>query len=611
MAPTTLTPHDEPSGRASASQPASVHLPVLRAFGVVSEALADGRGADDLLRLAARELCALTRVPRCLVFVRREGGHSLFRGHVAHGADEELVRRLTCGVEADGLTREMLETRGSVVVEDAPTDPRTIRSSVRAWEIRSVLGVPLVRRGQVEALFWLDDPGRAHAFDRVDEERARAFAELLAVAVAQAHANEALRREATTAQRQAASFRRALALDEGLCRLMRRDASVDELVQHVADVLGRPCALHGPDLERLAAAVPANGRGVAAPPHLGEPAVRDHPALRDILAEHETGAPRLTEPLRGIGLQQRLLVMRTATTDGGSTTLVLSEHGRRFTALDGVACRGAASLLAVQIHGERRHVDVSEHAVGVFAADLLRGDGDREELEGRAEAIGIRFATPRSVCLLAGGAGEPDTDPHAAAEAFAAVTGSRPLACAMPTGTVVVLDRRPGDDVPQTVRAACAQLGEDAPSTVTVSAPCTELADYPSALRDADEARRCLDAVAPDRTGPTVVCAEELGPVHMLLAGSSPDGVERFIQRALGPLLAQRARLYLDTVRMLVTHSWNVRATAVALGVHENTIRYRLTRLQEQFGLDFLTDARAQMHAHLALVILRLQERLP
>ena len=55
---------------------------------------------------------------------------------------------------------------------------------MRDWNIRSMMGVPMVVRGEVIGLVFLDDEERPHAFDRIDQDIAAAFADLAAVAIA-------------------------------------------------------------------------------------------------------------------------------------------------------------------------------------------------------------------------------------------------------------------------------------------------------------------------------------------------------------------------------------------------------------------------------------------
>jgi len=54
-----------------------------------------------------------------------------------------------------------------------------------------------------------------------------------------------------------------------------------------------------------------------------------------------------------------------------------------------------------------------------------------------------------------------------------------------------------------------------------------------------------------------------------------------------------------------------VRETAEQVGVHENTIRYRLARIAELTGLDVATNADDQLAGQLATLVLRLEGALP
>ena len=55
----------------------------------------------------------------------------------------------------------------------------------------------------------------------------------------------------------------------------------------------------------------------------------------------------------------------------------------------------------------------------------------------------------------------------------------------------------------------------------------------------------------------------------------------------------------------------SIRGSAAALDVHENTIRYRLSRIEELTGLAVMHDPDAQLRARLSLLVLLLQGRLP
>jgi PucR-like helix-turn-helix protein len=54
----------------------------------------------------------------------------------------------------------------------------------------------------------------------------------------------------------------------------------------------------------------------------------------------------------------------------------------------------------------------------------------------------------------------------------------------------------------------------------------------------------------------------------------------------------------------------SIRRCALELGVHENTIRYRLARIEELTGLCVTHDPDAQLGARLSLLVLMTQGRL-
>ncbi|HVV13766.1 PucR family transcriptional regulator [Amycolatopsis sp.] len=122
-------------------------------------------------------------------------------------------------------------------------------------------------------------------------------------------------------------------------------------------------------------------------------------------------------------------------------------------------------------------------------------------------------------------------------------------------------------------------------------------------LGAAEEARYAVEVAARrgDRIG--VVAGEDIA-VHRLLVAGTPDELRRSVRdRVLGPLLAYDAAQGTDlvrTVRVFLECSSSPTASAKALHIHVNTLRYRITRASELLGLD-LTDFTTQVDVYLAL----------
>jgi len=111
-------------------------------------------------------------------------------------------------------------------------------------------------------------------------------------------------------------------------------------------------------------------------------------------------------------------------------------------------------------------------------------------------------------------------------------------------------------------------------------------------------------------SGRRVLSADDLGAGRLLLATSNPAEVERFAEDTLGPLLDGGDTDLLKTLDVFFENGRSIRRAATALDVHENTIRYRLGRIEDALGLSVATGADAQLTAQLALLVLRLQGRI-
>jgi sugar diacid utilization regulator len=136
------------------------------------------------------------------------------------------------------------------------------------------------------------------------------------------------------------------------------------------------------------------------------------------------------------------------------------------------------------------------------------------------------------------------------------------------------------------VRDAVVRVLPEDPPTVVISAVCHELADYP---RAAVEVRRVMDLLARIGRPGQVELAGELA-VSRLIAASVPSAQAVDTARQLvGPIVeldrAGSAEL-LPTLRALLAEEGQVRGTARRLGVHENTVRYRMAKVRDSSAID-------------------------
>jgi sugar diacid utilization regulator len=245
---------------------------------------------------------------------------------------------------------------------------------------------------------------------------------------------------------------------------------------------------------------------------------------------------------------------------------------------------------------------------------MIRGGSDPASLRHRADYLGIPLDTPRVLCLIRPVEGSTVALPQArdAAARFVEAGAPAALATAFSKGLVVIIDLPPDLPVPAAIRQTEELVSEVLSRKdvlAALSSVCTRLEDYERAYTQAWQVMQCLTRYATDRR---VLAADDLGAGRLLLAAADPGEVERFARDTLGSLLdgSEGNGDLVTTLASFFDNGRSIRRAATALDVHENTIRYRLGRIEEAIGIPVATDADAQLTAQLALLVLRLQGRI-
>ncbi|HUK09421.1 MAG TPA: helix-turn-helix domain-containing protein [Stellaceae bacterium] len=144
---------------------------------------------------------------------------------------------------------------------------------------------------------------------------------------------------------------------------------------------------------------------------------------------------------------------------------------------------------------------------------------------------------------------------------------------------------------------------DPSPPVVGLSQPCERLPDYPKARRELD---MLLDlAEKSERSG--VVESEEFGPLSRLIAHTGPASLRDFVETTIGDILRhdrEHDADFLITLENFLAHRSRLAETAEALGIHVSTLRYRLQRLADLFGIE-LDDPETRVGLELALRIHR------
>ncbi len=250
----------------------------------------------------------------------------------------------------------------------------------------------------------------------------------------------------------------------------------------------------------------------------------------------------------------------------------------------------AAMEVAARIGGlladeERAGADLSRE----FAAALTAGRGWQNDMAVAAlrAALGPSADGLHTVVCVTPWRGD--------APSVRAVPGAAAVAALPDAASLAVLVRlRTAEDL-SPARSAAGRLRGDAPAGIAV--PRRGLAELPAAWREASTAARA--ATAQPRLGPVAEWAG-IGPYRLLAALYHPE-VDPVVAPLLAPAHAELAR----TAEAYLDHAGQAGRTAAALGIHRQTLYYRLSRVEQLTGLD-LDDGEDRLLLHMSLKSARL-----
>lgn len=383
-----------------------------------------------------------------------------------------------------------------------------------------------------------------------------------------------------------------------------------ELVDEISELLGAPATLENRDFELIAFGAYDSEDELDA-------SALDPVRARSILTRRSTsavrtwfegfGITRATGPVRiprtpeaGVYRGRICLPVRHRGVVRGYVWLLDDDPGptdQQLTAAMEVAARIGALLADEAQHG----ADLSRELRAALTAE--RGwQGDMAIAELRT-ALGPRADGVHTVvCVAPWPSADPDdapsvrTVPHATA------------LCTVPWGasgqSLAVLVRLRSPEVRTAAQAAASRLLKEAPAArppktgrVQVAAglgePRTGLAELGTVWQEASAAARA--ALAEPRLGPVAEWSL-IGP-YRLLTSLSPQTVH---DSAVAPLLAPAQQELARTAEVYLDCAGQAGRTAAELGIHRQTLYYRLSRVEQLTGLD-LDDGEDRLLLHMAL----------
>ncbi|HEU4975055.1 MAG TPA: helix-turn-helix domain-containing protein [Baekduia sp.] len=609
---TTLVPVEaRPKGRADAGRADRVAAAGAR-VAEAAGALAGGRALAAVLGQVAGSAAEALAARRCAIYLRAaEGGD--FVGAVGHedgavGGGAEWIAHARIPARTAGLPALLRHgAPGELRLPPAARGRR--RSTV---ELRPSLVAPIRLGQECGGLLVVDWAAPDALSDPGAREVARAFAALAGAAVQASSPSEAVRRQLALLVRRLRLERQAGAAEDALLGADPATTEPAEVASLVARRLGLPCAVLVEP--RAVVAFDATGAPAAASALLSAAARGEREVVAQ-LAGVEVGRARIVRAQPALGIPVRHVVGRLL--DGpGDALIVVAEAGRALRETDVRVVQRAAGVLGLALRVQQRLVRAECGMREAVVRDAVLGHDTHTALRRRSGEVGLDLDAPNVVCLVGVRGGALGIG---ALRRAATVAGTVLADHAAPIDREVVLiapldPARPRHRAIAAVRDALTALVDALPPAggepfAVVSSACRRVDDLPHAV---DECRELAAGFGVAGRPAAVRCADDLGAGRLLLGSVSAEAAERFVEDAFGSIGEgeDRAKL-LETLEAFFAANGFVRATASALGVHENTVRLRFRRLAAATGLDVLGSTDDQLTARLALTLRHLSPTVP
>ncbi|GHF87440.1 PucR family transcriptional regulator [Streptomyces thermodiastaticus] len=379
-----------------------------------------------------------------------------------------------------------------------------------------------------------------------------------------------------------------------------------ELVDEISELLGAPATLENRTFELIAFGAYDSEGDL-------DPSALDPVRTRSILTRRSTaavrrwfesfGITRATGPVRipptpeaGVYRGRICLPVRHRGVVLGYVWLLDDDPGpgeEQLAAAMAVTARIGALLADEVQHG----ADLTRELRAVLTAQ--EGWPREAAVAELRTALGARGEGPHTMVCVAPW---PSTDPDDA-PSVRTLPGATAL-CTVPWGAagqcLGVLIRLRSTDTAAPATSAAARLLERAGGAAAagIAAGCTGLAGLGTAWAQASAAARA--ALAEPRFGPVAQWAR-IGPYRLLTAlppRSAHDPV-------VGPLLAPAHRELARTAEVYLDCAGQAGRAAAELGIHRQTLYYRLSRVEQLTGLD-LNEGEDRLLLHMALKAARL-----
>jgi sugar diacid utilization regulator/GAF domain-containing protein len=545
----------------------------------LSQSAASTMDSDALVDLIIRETTSALDTDVCSLYLLRPDGRELVLT-ATNGLNERMCGRVTMQV-GEGITGWVADTREPKLVSDVALEPHwKWIPGLDEERFHSMLSVPIESGPRLVGVLNVQSVDRRE-FTEDDVAYLRAIAGQVAGILERSEMQRRL-------ERQLAEIRLSHDIHERFTRLSLEAAGIAVILEAIGSLAGGRAALYSQEGFRV------RGAGEFAdglPSRISLP-----PAFQRVSArELRVMAGRPPRPLDLVAVRagsELLGVLGVALPEAE-----VDEDGRRR------ALEHGATVLALELSKERAAAEVERRLRGDLIEEVLAGGVDAEEAERlarQAERLGHRLPHRAWVVVL-----EPD---DAEAEREMASRGRQDrldailadlvrrripgaLTVVRSASAVVLVPEEAAPDLASVERLAGQILNAAHPAMrpATVSVGVGNLASSVGELaRSHVEARQALRLSRRAGGRSRVTSYRALGAFRLLLEVQSPEALRGFVNELLGPLLKyaeSRETPLLETLEALAAARWVRRAAARALGIHINSMTYRIERIESLTGL--------------------------
>jgi len=564
-------------GAEVAGSDASLALRELAFLQRLARAAASEQDSGQLLRLIIRETTAAMGTDVASLYLVSEDGTQLLLT-ATNGLNERMVGRVRMKV-GEGITGWVADSRRPAVVPDVSREPHwKWVPGLDEERFHSMLSVPIESGPRLVGVVNVQSVEYRH-FDEADIDFMGAIAGQVAGILERSQLQRRL-------EIQLAEIKLSHDIHERFTQLSLEGAGIPAILQAVGALAGGRAALYSADGFRIR----GTGDSEGLPARVTLP-----PGFTAGTREARVHAGRPPRPVDLVPVRAGTEVLGVLAVDVPEGAF--DEDGRRR------ALEHGSTVLALEMSKERASAEVERRLRGDLVEQLLAGgleEDEAERLAHQAERLGHRLPARAWVVVL-----EPD-DEEAESEIAAGGRQDRldevlsdlvrrraggSLTLVRANSAVILVPEEVAPDLAGAERLA--GLAQQATAAVlkpgTVSAGVGNVANSVAELaRSHVEARQALRLSRRAGGRSRVTTYRSLGAFRLLLEVQSPEVLRGFVEEVLGPLLKyseSRETPLLQTLEALVASRWVRRAAARKLGIHINSMSYRVERIQSLSGL--------------------------